>query len=434
MAFAEVERMLGGRVVAAERQARWRPAWFLDVDCDGEIRRVYFRGDRGVGAIAFYKLEYEFRVLQVLEAHGIPVPHVYGYCEEPMGIVMAAVEGRENLGSEQDPALRAATLDHYIELLLEMHRIDVAAFEAVGLRRPRSAEEIGLADLDIWEKGFRNQKQTPEPLIEFGLQWLRANVPTHRTAVTFCAGDSGQFLFDRGRVTAVVDLELAFLGDPMADLGALRSRDISEPLGDLSHAMRRYAELSGEPIDVPAMNYHTVRFALDTPLAVAPLCAAAPPGLNYVQYLGWNLVYGRLPIEGIAEIEGVELERPTLPEVASTGGPTPHDVLVRALESECGDSYEVDTALRLAQYAREIDRRGARVEAEDLEEASALVGRRLSSWSEADAELEKLVARDWRGRQAELLGYFYRRTLRQEALLHPAMRELQDVEFQQIRL
>ncbi len=433
-AFAEVERMLGGRVVAARRQGRWRPAWFLDVDCDGEIRRVYFRGDRGVAAIAFYDLEYEFRVLQVLEAHGIPVPHIYGYCEDPMGIVMAVVAGRENLGTETDPKLQAATLEHYMELLLEMHRIDVSAFEAVGLRRPKTAEEIGLGDLHIWEKGFRTQKQTPEPLIEFALQWLRANVPTHRNKVTFCTGDAGQFLFDEGRVTAVIDLELAFLGDPVADLGALRSRDISEPLGDLSRGLNYYAEISGEPIDVPAMNYHAVRFAMDTPLSVAPLCAAAPPGLNYVQYLGWNLVYGRFPIEGIAEIEGVTLERPTLPEVASTDQPTPHDVLVRTLETECGDSYAVDSALRVAQYAREIDRRGARVESDDLEEASALVGRKLSSWLEADAELEKLVASDWRARQSELLQYFYRRTLRQEALLHPAMRELQDVEFQQIRL
>jgi hypothetical protein len=433
-AFAEVERMVGGRVVAAVRQERWRPAWFLDVDCGGEIRKVYFRGDRGVGAIAFYTLDYEFRVMQVLEAQGIPVPHLYGYCEDPMGIVMAVVDGRENLGTEADPELRRSTLEHYMELLLEMHRIDVAAFEAVGLRCPKTPEEIGLADLDIWEKGFRAQKQTPEPLIEFSLAWLRANVPTHRSQVSFCTGDSGQFLFDKGRVTAVVDLELAFLGDPLADLGALRSRDISEPLGDLTHGLNHYAKLSGEPIDVPVMNYHAVRFALDTPLAVAPLVAAAPAGLNYVQYLGWNLVYGRLPIEGIAEIEGVRLERPKLPTAEAGHQSTPHDVLVRMLESECGKSYEVDTALRVAQYVREIDRHGARVEAEDLEEASALVGRSLGSWHEADTALEELVATGWQERRAELIRYFYRRTLRQEFLLRPAMRELQDIEFQKIRL
>jgi hypothetical protein len=177
-----------------------------------------------------------------------------------------------------------------------------------------------------------------------------------------------------------------------------------------------------------------VRFGLNTPLAVAPLCRQPPPGLNFAQYLGWNLVYARLPIEVIAEVEGVSLERPTLPAPEDSLGATAHDVLVRMLESEAGGGYEVDTALRVALYARELDRRGRRVEEEDLDEASQLVGRRLASWDEADAALEKLVASDAEARQRELLRYFYRRTLRHEALLRPALRELTDVEFQKIRL
>lgn len=433
-AFAEVERMVGGRVVAATRQARWRPAWFLDVDCDGETKQVYFRGDRGVAAINFYDLEYEYNAMKVLEAHGIPVPHLYGYCADPMGIVMAVVPGRENLGTETNEEFQRTTLEHYIELLVEMHRIPVDAFEAVGMKRPRTPEEIGLADLAIWEKGYRAGKQAPEPLVEFVLQWLKANVPTHRDKVTFVTGDCGQFLFDEGRVTAVVDLELAMLADPLADLGALRSRDISEPLGDLTHGLRHYEELTGEAIDVPAMQYHAARFAMDTPLSVAPLCQAAAPGLNYVQYLGWHLVYGRLPIEIIAEVEGVPLDPPQLTPAPKSDSPTPHDILVRMLESECGDSYEVDTALRHAQYARELHLRGAEVEREDLEEASKLVGRSCGSWAEADAGLEEVVASSWRERQTELLQYFARRMRRQESLLRPAMRELADIEFQKINL
>ncbi|HRI72803.1 MAG TPA: hypothetical protein PK156_51555, partial [Polyangium sp.] len=37
-AVAEVERMVGGRVVRAVRQARWRPAWDFDV----ERNEMYF--------------------------------------------------------------------------------------------------------------------------------------------------------------------------------------------------------------------------------------------------------------------------------------------------------------------------------------------------------------------------------------------------------
>ncbi len=44
-AFAWVEKTTGGKLVRAERQARWRPAWFLDVEKDGQILPLYWRGD-----------------------------------------------------------------------------------------------------------------------------------------------------------------------------------------------------------------------------------------------------------------------------------------------------------------------------------------------------------------------------------------------------
>lgn len=430
---AAVERLVGGRVVRSEPQARWRPAWFLDVETDAGLLAVYFRGDRGLGD-GVYSLEREADVLRVLEAQGIPVPHVYAFSEEPRGIVMERAAGQANLATASDDSQRAAVLDHYIEILLEMHRIDPAALESIGLHMPQGAGELGLADLPLWEKSFRQQKRRPEPLIEFVLGWLERHVPTHRTRACFVAGDSGQFLFQGPRVTAVIDLELAFLGDPLADLAAMRSRDISEPLGDLSRAFARYAELSGEPIDSPALHYHTVRFALNTPLAVAPLCANPPPGLNFAQYLGWNLVYGRLAVEVIAELEGVELSKPELPEADGSSHAAAHGALLGMLEGSGERSYEVDTALRVAQYLREVDRRGPRLEEQDLDEASALVGRRLRSRSDCDAAVETLVLALPDAKQPELLRYLYGRTLRQEALLRPAMRELSDVEFQRIRL
>jgi len=433
-AFAETERIVGGVVVKAESQGRWRPAWFLEVERDGETLPVYFRGDRGLTDHGVYTLEHELRVLQVLEAEGIPVPHVYGFCEDPRGIVMERAPGRANLGTEDDPEKRAATLDHYMEILVAMHRIPVERFEAIGLRRPPDSESVGLVDLPVWVKGYRQRKRRPEPLIELLLGWLHRNVPTHRREVTFIAGDAGQFVFDAGRVTAVLDLELACLGDPLADLGGMRNRDISEPLGDLSRGFRRYAELTGEAIDLPALHYHTARFGVNTPLACAYLCADPPPGINLAQYLGWNLVYARLPIEVISEVEGVELERPSIPEPRVCIDAAAHDALVAALEPAAAQSYEGDVAFRMAQYARELDRRGPRVEAEDLEEASKLVGRSLEDWAAADTALEELVDRDGEARLPELLRYFYRRTLRHEALLRPAMRELTDVDFQSIRL
>jgi hypothetical protein len=96
--------------------------------------------------------------------------------------------------------------------------------------------------------------------------------------------------------------------------------------------------------------------------------------------------------------------------------------------------YQVDTALRIAELARELDRRGERIEAQDRDEVAALIGQRPNDWRSADAALEALVA-DARGeRFAVLVRCLYRRQRRQEALLGEAMRELAGVEFQRIRL
>ena len=435
-AVAEVERMVGGRVVRAVRQARWRPAWDFDVERDGAIVPVYFRGDRTEGS-GVYGLEHEHGVLRVLAANGIPVPRVYGFCDEPRGIVMERAPGRANLATARDNDERRAVLDHYVELLVAMQRIPVAEFEALGFHRPTTARELALADLPRWEQSFRARKKRPEPLIELVLRWLHGHLPEDRTRACFATGDAGQFLFENGRVTAVIDLELAFLGDPLADLGAMRSRDTSEPLGDLSRGYRRYAELTGEPIDASALHFHTVRFALNTPLAVAPLCADPPPGFNLAQYLSWYLVYGRLPLEVIAEVEGIALDPPPAQAAAETAHASrfgvAHDTLVALLES--GErSYATDTALRVAQYVREIDRHGARVAAQDASELAALLGRRIHDPWEADAALEARVAAADRYETATIVRYLHRRTLRHESLLRPAMRELADARFQKIRL
>ena len=248
--LAWIEQQTGGKVVHCERQPRWRPAFFLDVEREGERIPLYFRGDRGATDHGVYPLEHEMRVLQVLERHDIPVPHIHGFCDAPRGILMQRCPGRHR--SSRRPGARRsaiAVLDHFIDILARMHRIDLAEFEKIGLERPRTAEQLGLADLAHWERAYRRMKLRPEPMIEFTLRWLRRNVPRHGRRAALLQADCGQFLFEKSRVTALLDFELAYIGDPMADFAGLRNRTLSEPLGDLRRALRRYEQQTGEPVD-----------------------------------------------------------------------------------------------------------------------------------------------------------------------------------------
>jgi aminoglycoside phosphotransferase (APT) family kinase protein len=466
-AFSWLETKLGGRIVRAERQARWRPAWFLDLERDGERVPLYFRGDRGEADHGVYALEHEMSVLQVLEEQGIPVPHVHCFCPEPRGIVMDRSPGRANLATAADDAERESVLDDYMAWLARMHALDVGPFEKAGLARPKTPEEIGLADLDVWERGYRRNKRRPEPAIEFLIRWVRRNVPEGRERVSFLCCDAGQFLFEAGRVTAILDLELACLGDPAADLAGMRCRDLSEPLGDLSRAVRRYEALTGEDVPRSVIDYHTVRFALVTPLAVAHLVAAPPAGIDFVQYLAWYLVYSRTPLEVIARRMGLALAPVELPEASPTRHSQAHDALTEMLRSvqtpapgeekkreeekregereEEGDreeegeredggdafaAYQLDAAARVAEVLRRVDRMGPAIEVADLDDVSALLGRRPESWQQADAALEELVIAAGPDLDAELVGILHRRLLRQEALVDPVLRELRGARIQ----
>src|SRR5215475_15667229 len=89
---AWLEANLGGDVTAIRRQPRWRPVWFADVESGGEVRHICVRGDRRDAELVM-PLEHEHLFQKLLEEHGIPVPHVIGWCDDPRASVMEAIPG-----------------------------------------------------------------------------------------------------------------------------------------------------------------------------------------------------------------------------------------------------------------------------------------------------------------------------------------------------
>lgn len=438
-AFAWVEQRLSGRIVAAERQARWRPAWFLELERGGETRSLYLRGARPEARGGVAQLRREHTCLELLERHGLPVPHVHGFCPRPEGILMDRAPGRASLAGARDEAERVAVRSHYMELLARVHALPTAGFEAAGLKRPADAQGLARGDLDGWVAAWRDARRRPEPAIAFLLDWLGRNAPGDRRRVVPLLGDAGQFLFEDGRVTALLDVELASLGDPAADLGALFSRDLSEPLGDLAHALRHYESVSGEAVDRGVVLYHAVRFALITPLATAAIVADPPPVADYVQYLAWYLVYARCPLEIVAHLAGIEVPPPPLPDEDDEDR-SPRAVAHAALAArlarlEGGDdfrAYQRDSLARLAGYLRRCERFGAALEADDLAEAGELLGRRPPDGAARDAALEALVAEGRGDLEPALIRYLVRRLLREEFLLGPALGELAGARMQRL--
>lgn len=427
-AFAWVEKELGGEIVAFERQPRWRPAFFVDLVRDGETVPLYLRGERGELDHGANPFEFEAHVFEMMEEEGLPVPHIHGIIPDPKMIVMDKVPGRIDLSTAENEEERVSVLNHYMELLADLHAIDPKRFEALGVKKPKDAEAAGFADLATWEANYRAAKNRPEPIIEFVYGWLRRNVPKDRYEIACLQVDSAQFLFDQGRVTSFIDLELATLGDPAADLAGMRGRDLAEPLGPLAPAFEHYFEKTGARIPKEVIDYHTVRFNLATPTTCAPFVIEPPPAADYIQYLAWYWVWSRACVEVMADAMGITLDTPAIPEPATSGFSPAHDWLVDKLaEIRSGTEdfvkYEVDTTWRTATYLQRVESMWPEMEKEEHAEIDALLGRTTSPL-DREADLEAFVLEHGGANEEALLRFFQKRCLRHEALFAPVAREL----------
>ncbi|MFN8027291.1 MAG: phosphotransferase [Acidimicrobiia bacterium] len=414
-----------GEVVALERQARWRPAWFATVkQPDGTERQLYVRGARE-GLSNMSTLDEEAGMLQVLEQHGIPVPHVYGMIDELPAFVMDALPGRANLGTAESEAEQRAVLDHYIEILTQVHAIDPEEFTGIGLRVPEGAVDVALNMFDRFEQTYRSEKQRPDPAMEFGIKWVRRNVLTHRNEPRFVTCDSAQFMFDDGRVTGLIDLELGYVGDPMQDLASFRMRDMTEPLGDIIAGMLRYEELTGEPLDIGAIDYHLVEWSLCTPLTLCGAVQATPPLPELMQYFEWYHQYTLTAFEALAHIIGAEVPSVTLSAPVVTRDSTLHAALADTIRSLTADDpvdqFRRDSTAATAQYLHMVDLHGPGVEAADLDDIAAVIGTRPANWADGDAALEEFVLAAGPEHDVALTQLFIRRSLRQRLLMEPVL-------------
>lgn len=418
--FRRIEELTGGRVVASERQVRHRPAWFVDVDRSGEPLGIYVRGDRDSDVQPFPELRREADIMQVLEAHGIPVPHVYGMCDQPNAIVMQKLAGTRDVSRASSDGARRAIARRYVEILAQMHRIPLEPFVEKGLAKPVGARAVGLAGLDAYLPLYERTKARPEPLLEFAIGWLRRNVPMNRKRASFVAFDAGQFLLADDRLEAIYDLEYALIGDPMADLATMALREPIEPMGDdVGGLCRYYAELVGEELDVPAIRFHQVVFSAVAMMQFAGAVANPAPGDPHDVYLSWWIYMRRCLI--LALSERVPVAPIDLAELAPTeSGAAP---IVRMLEDAVraqptdGEEQKVKrrASLALVTYLAEFERFSPEVDRIACEEAAPLLGEVCRSRAELERRLEAFVAEAPPERDAEILRFFARDDARQGA-------------------
>jgi aminoglycoside phosphotransferase (APT) family kinase protein len=241
---------------------------------DGDHRWVLRRPPLGHVLPTAHDMGREYRVLTGLADTDVPVPRTFAFCDDESVndapfYVMEHVDGQILRNADDIARLRteqaAACSRELIDVLARIHTVD---YEAVGLGDFGHPEGFLERQLRRWGEQWERSKAADLPAIDELARRLRAALPEsgpptivhgdYRLDNTMLAPD------DPTRIVAVLDWEMATLGDPLADVGLFllywaqndaqviaTGEGISTDAGFLSHdeVVARYAERSGRRVD-----------------------------------------------------------------------------------------------------------------------------------------------------------------------------------------
>lgn len=241
-----------------------------------------------------HAVDREFRLLSALHPTGFPVPSPIGLCEDDavigsMFYVMEMMEGRtfwSGILPDQTSEDRGPIYRDMILTLARLHSVD---HEAVGLGDYGKPGNYFERQVARWTKQYRASQTDDIPEVERLIEWLPEGVPeqTHTTII------HGDYRIDNliyapreNSVIAVIDWELATLGDPLADLAYMMMNWIM-PIDERSGLLGTDFAQSG----IPTMEE-----------ALAIYCEAA--GRTNVPDLHWYFSFNLFRLTGI--IQGIK--------------------------------------------------------------------------------------------------------------------------------
>jgi aminoglycoside phosphotransferase (APT) family kinase protein len=192
----------------------------------------------------------EARVLRALEPTPVPVPRVLAVCDDDAVIgapfyVMERVDGEVVTGSVpaalDTPAERRRMGEQLVDALVDLHAVDWAAAGLEGFGKPTGYLERQVRRFSgLWE----HNRTRDIPAVERVGAWLREHLPDAAEA-TIVHGDFrlGNTIFGAAapaRLLALLDWEMATIGDPLADVGYLCMTwtEADDPAGGLFELSR----------------------------------------------------------------------------------------------------------------------------------------------------------------------------------------------------
>ncbi len=215
---------------------------------------------------AAFTMEGEASLLRAAAAAGVPVAGVVAASDDASIIgapflVMDRVDGetiaRRILRNDEYEVARARLVAQCAHALAGIHRL-----------APNVAPHLRADDPVRQLRGLLDVLGEPHPAFELALRWLDAHRRAHEaTRTTIVHGDFrlGNLIVGPDGLVAVLDWELAHLGDPLEDLGwfCVRAWRFGEPepvagIGSYAELFDAYAAAAGVEIDAAVVRWWEV--------------------------------------------------------------------------------------------------------------------------------------------------------------------------------
>ncbi len=196
----------------------------------GERQLVLRRPPVGAKIKSAHDMSREFRILSQLGKYWDKAPRALLYCDDERitgatFYIMERVEGvilRPKMPKAMvpDATTMHGTAEGLVNTFVELHGLD---FEAAGLGELGRPEGYNERQIKGWTKRYFNAKTDEVPELEKSARWLAEYLPPESgTALIHNDFKYDNLVLDPNdwtRVIAVLDWEMATVGDPLMDLG-----------------------------------------------------------------------------------------------------------------------------------------------------------------------------------------------------------------------
>jgi aminoglycoside phosphotransferase (APT) family kinase protein len=221
----QIDAFRGPIVIRQFKGGQSNPTYRLETPSDVYVLR---RKPPGKLLASAHAIEREFRVMLALHRAGFPVPRVRCLCEQPEiagtpFYVMDHVAGRvvwEPSMPGFDRVERSAVYAALVDTLADLHGLDPAAAELGDFGR---GENYVARQIARWSTQYRASRTQDISEMDWLIDWLPARIPKQQR-ISVVHGDYRLdniiLAADRPEVRAVIDWELATLGDPVADFAS----------------------------------------------------------------------------------------------------------------------------------------------------------------------------------------------------------------------